>query len=729
MSGERATTDSSAARFALLSATTMIAHQVAGKATRDGLFLTHFDVAQLPKVVIASAIASIAGVLAMSWLLARYGPARLVPRMFVLSAALFVCEWILAGTQPAPAAVVLYLHMGTFGALLISGFWSVVNERFDPHSAKATIANVAAAATLGGLVGGFIAESVADIDVRAMLLVLAAMHAACAWSVGRVGSGTSTRAAAGAGLQVRSGLRVLAGSHYLLTMGGVMVLIAVVAALLDYALKAQAAASFAKGRELVGFFATFYAVVGVLTFGVQSLFGERALRRFGLSGTMAMLPLAVIGAGTVGLFVPKLLTIGILRAAEAVFANSFFRAGFELLYTPVAPAEKRPTKTIIDVASNRVGDLIGGGLLLALVWALPEPPPGIVIIVAIAFAAAALFVVYHLHTGYVAQLASSLRTGTVTPEAVEAVDSTTRAILAEWSPLAERELLRSRIARRRETVVRDGVPGDEVPRAPAPGWKAALVADLTSGDAARLRRALHSEHLDRSLTPWLIELLGNPVLADDARLELRWLVPRIVGQITDALVDPDTPTVVRQRLPSVIEVHHNPRAVEALMLGLEDPAFHVRYGCARALGRMLARARDLSVDPERVFAAVLREVDVDGDTWARQGELTPHDFDEALAVSAGQMDLSLQHVFALLGLVLDPVALNLAMHALASRDRTLRGTALEYLENVLPPDVRRGLWRHIGVQDGAPQSGRSSREILRDLERVGGAGDQRPRDH
>jgi hypothetical protein len=83
----------------------------------------------------------------------------------------------------------------------------------------------------------------------------------------------------------------------------------------------------------------------------------------------------------------------------------------------------------------------------------------------------------------------------------------------------------------------------------------------------------------------------------------------------------------------------------------------------------------------------------------------------------GRIDMSLQHVFTLLGLVLDPDAMHLAMHAVTSRDRAVRGTALEYLENVLPPEVRAGLWHHLGIDTVAPRSGRSSGEILEELAR------------
>ena len=52
-----------ATTFALASATLMIAHQVAGKATRDAIFLSHYEVTDLPKIVITAAVLSMIAVI------------------------------------------------------------------------------------------------------------------------------------------------------------------------------------------------------------------------------------------------------------------------------------------------------------------------------------------------------------------------------------------------------------------------------------------------------------------------------------------------------------------------------------------------------------------------------------------------------------------------------------------------------------------------------------------
>lgn len=741
--------ESSAITFALATATIMIAHQVAGKATRDALFLSYFDVTQLPKAVIAAAILSMLAVFAMSRLLTRQKPGTLVPIIFAVSAVLFLGEWIVFDIDPKLAAIILYLHMAIFGAILISGFWSVVNERFDPHSAKRTIARVAAAATLGGVLGGVIAQRVAAlVDVRAMLLVLSALHLACMVGVAGIG-GTARPIQEQA--KVRSGLQIIAGTPYLQQMGLLMILIALVAALVDYAFKAEASSRFESGEELITFFATFYAAAGVVTFVVQTVLGPRMLYRFGIGTTIAILPAAVFVGGIVSAAVTQVWTMVLLRGSHSVFANSFYRSAFELLYTPLPPERKRPTKTIIDVATDRVGDMLGGGLVLLLLALMTDLPSFVVICFAVLAAGAALYVVSRLHRGYVGQLARNLRKGSVSLAEDEVVDATTQHILAETTVFTERELLMARIKEHRaarsanppqlDTEVDTGELSDDevkaietksprlIPntaRMPSKSERfAGAVADLTSGDIAHIRHALRDDFMDMRLTPYLIPLLGNDKVASDARMELRWLVPRIIGQLTDALLDPELPLLVRQRLPGVLEVCHNHRAIHGLIQGLVDEEFNVRYSCARALTRMRSRNAELKIPEDVVFKAVQREVAVEAEVW--EGRALKIDTTLPLdgpvdAPALPKANRSLEHVFTVLSLVLDRDALHLALLAVYSTDRNLRGTALEYLENVLPDDIRRSLWRHIGVtRRRTPKTSRSRRTLVTELKQTAGA--------
>lgn len=696
--------DARSVRFALLTALVMIAQQVAGKATRDALFLAQFDVRELPKIMVLSAGLSVVGVLAMSTLLARVGPSRLMPRGFALSAFLFLVEWWLIGFAPHAAIVALYLHMGVVGVLLISGFWSVVNERFDPHTAKRTIIRIAAAATFGGIVGGLIAERVATYaDPRMMLLVLALMHAACVVGVRGIGTLGAPRRD-NRDPPVIAGVTLLVRNHYLIQMALLVLLGALVSGLLDYALKAETSMRYAEKPDLLGFFATFYAVIGLVTFAVQVSLGPWLLNRFGLGGAIFILPGAVLIGATVAAAFDHFWAYVCLRALESVFANSLFRSGFEVLYMPLAPDEKRPTKTIIDVGGNRLGDMLGGSLLLGLLALRPNIEPQWVVVTAAAVAGCSLWLMVRLYRGYVARLAGNLRSGWQPMAEGELTDATTRRIFAETTAAAERELLLGRVRQlegRSAATVAEAI--DE---------RAVVMADLNSGQADRIRVALHSAGLDVTMVPHLIPLLGQQDVADEVRTELRWLAPRVLGQLTDALLDPDVPLAARCRIPSVIEVVHSPRARDALLLGLEDAEFAVRFSCARTLVRFTRRSRSLMLPEDVVYAVVLRELGADEATWRGQTHVSGT-ADSTADVDEDELLVpSLQHVFTLLSLVLDGDALQLALAGVVSDEASQRGTALEYLENVLPTEVREALWDRLGVTEPVERSQRSPKELL-----------------
>ncbi|MBI4421665.1 MAG: hypothetical protein HY560_12640, partial [Gemmatimonadetes bacterium] len=221
-------------RAAALTSAAIIAYQVAGKATRDAFFLSTFDVTALPSAVLGSAVLSLAAVLAASRALTRWGPARLLPVVFSGSALLLLAEWALATRWPRLAAAAVYLHFNAFGALLISGFWSLVSERFDPRTAKRQVGRIGGAGTAGGLVGGLLAERMAvAFPVTAMLPVLASIHLLAAATVRGLagpwaGLGTDESERGGpAAAPPGSATQMLARIPHLRALAGMVLLVAI----------------------------------------------------------------------------------------------------------------------------------------------------------------------------------------------------------------------------------------------------------------------------------------------------------------------------------------------------------------------------------------------------------------------------------------------------------------------------------------------------------------------
>jgi hypothetical protein len=126
----------------------------------------------------------------------------------------------------------------------------------------------------------------------------------------------------------------------------------------------------------------------------------------------------------------------------------------------------------------------------------------------------------------------------------------------------------------------------------------------------------------------------------------------------------------------------------------------------------------VQIDPAAIFAVVLREVAVGRGVWESR-RLLDHDegadrgssLDAFVRTRAGE---SLAHVFTLLALVLPREPLQMAFRSLHTDDDQLRGTALEYLEGVLPAAIRQRLWPFIEPR-AASRTTRPRDEVIADL--------------
>ncbi len=672
----------------LVVAVLLMVMQIAGKATRDTLFLSEYDVWHLPKAMIFAAILSVAAVLGVSRATARVGPARVLRMVLALSTGLFLTEWALAATHPKVVAVLVYLHVSVIGAIVISTGWSVLNERFNPYAARNTFGTFAAAMTFGGVLGGLLAQRVGTaLSVTAMLPALA-LVGAVTLAVLTVIDSRVPPVTVPAPAASRLGLReLLFDVPFFRLMVLLVGMTAAAETLLDYALKAEAAARLAGEQQLIGFFSVFYAAVSLATFLVQTTLGRRALRRFGLGVSLAIQPLAVVVFGVTAMAMTRLWSIVLVRGSQAVLANSLFRAGFEQLYTPIPPQQKRPSKIIIDVGAQRLGDLAGSGLVMVVLLLAPVLATQTVLALAVAASGVSLYLMRLLHRGYVAQLARNLRAGVVTLDDDRLIDATTRRTYLRAAGPGTLPYRRQR-------------PGSVVRATDGARHLVDSVQAILTGEPDRIVPVLQRRPFDARLAAQVVPFLAESALADAAERALHSVAPKVAGQLADAFLAPATPLEARLRIPWLLVESGSALVPQVLMQGLKDDDFAIRYRS----GQMLAYLR--SLDPELVFdrdvvhRLAQRELKASSHDRAARDATVRRLNDPGHAAPAGPDEGAiggLGHVFNLLGLVNDTKVIKLAVLALRGEDEALRGTALEYLANVLPERLFNRLaahWRH-----------------------------------
>lgn len=694
----------SAIVLATLSGILMIAQLIVAKATRDTLFLSNFPVTALPVAMIITAAISLPAVLGGSSLIARVGPHRFLPAFLLANAVAFGLEWATLPTLPRVVVALIYLQVSLCGGLSISGFWSVINERFDPHSARRAIARIGFGFAIGGLLGGVLAERMTTwFGVRAMLLALVATNFTIALCV--VGLGAPQSVPEPPGTRV-SGLNTLARSSYLRGLALLVVLVAITSSTLDYSFKSSVATAVRQPERLAKFFAVYYMATSFITVVLQATASRYSLERFGIGATLSVLPALLLLGGGLSAVVGGLWAVVLLRGTQSVLASSFFRSAYEPLYTPLPPHKKRATKAIIDVAADQLGDALGSaGIWLALVLVPNRTWPASLTIAMFA-AGLTLWLSLKLQRGYVAELANSLRKGMVQVFDSDIRDATTRLTLSQTNSGIDRELLLREIAAARRTHT----AAPEVSK---------TVTELVSGDPLRIVRELQARPLNRRLVSLVIPLLEFEDTRNAVTQALQGVAAETIGQLSDALLDNELPASVRHRIPSILAKEANPRAVRALTQGLSEADFELRERCARAL--LALRRRDPMLCPPHalVLSAVKRELEVSSQIWHSRGSAMQESDPSLSQIGALNSNRSLQHVFTLLCLRLNPDELELALRALGTQDAKLRGTALEYLENVVPAEVKTALWPHLADnRTKQRRAHRSKVELAEELKRT-----------
>jgi ATP:ADP antiporter, AAA family len=645
-----------------------------------------------------------------------------VPATFAASGALFLLEWMLRSRAPLGTAVAVYLHISGAGPVLASGFWLIASERFDPHTAKRRYGHIAAAGTLGGLLSALATERIAAIfGVPAMLPLLALLQFSSAWFV----RATAVRGVGGPlplashedgnPAPSRSALRVLSEAPYLRNLAVLVLLGTTGAALVDYLFKARVIETFGRGDNLLRFFALYYAATSMLAFALQSSASRLVLERFGLAVSAGTPSGALLAGSIVGLVAPGFGSLLVARGGESVFRSSFFRAGYELFYTPIPSDEKRAAKTLIDVGFDRLGDGVGGGFVRLALLLAPASQSSAILSFAIVCSGGALFAASRLNRGYLGTLASSLvdlsrRAGSIDPTVAR---TTVSGIRSSW--LLRRDSAPSQSETRQTDVgsVRGGI--DPLSLEP----EVRDILSLRSRNRARVVEVLSREDgLAAGLVPHAITLLAWDQVADHALFALRKVAEERVGQLVDALLDPNQDFAIRRRLARVFSVCVSQRAASGLMFGLEDPRFDVRYQSARSLAAVVEKNALVQIDSTQIFAVVLREVAVGRGVWESRRLLDGIDegdgqtrLDEFVRARAGE---SLSHVFTLLSLVLSREPLQIAFRSLHTDDEQLQGTALEYLESVLPHAIRQRLWPFI-ERRSMKRSTRPREELMAEL--------------
>lgn len=307
--------------------------------------------------------------LAISRIRFRY----LVPSIygaFALSFLLFylVTPWFRDQTMVEKG---FYLWVTVFSLLNMSAFWSFMSDTFTQEQATRLFPFISTGASAGALVGPSVPlvfsaqlglENLMLIASIALLVVIP-----MTLYLGRIAPEPPADPKHGAAEDEQavggpwwSGFRDTLQSRYLLSIAAFVLLYVFVSSFIYFQQK-NILAEFSRS-ERTSILGGIDWVVNFLTFSCAFVMTGRMLRRFGMSVTLASVPLLlVLGMGALA-FAPMVTVLLAIQIARRVGNYAVTRPAREMLFTEVTKEERFKAKPVIDVVVYRGGDALSASL-------------------------------------------------------------------------------------------------------------------------------------------------------------------------------------------------------------------------------------------------------------------------------------------------------------------------------------------------------------------------------
>ena len=216
-----------------------------------------------------------------------------------------------------------------------------------------------------------------------------------------------------------------------------------------------------------------------------------------------------------------------------------------------------------------------------------------------------------------------------------------------------------------------------------------LVQD-EDGDVAREAIAAAGKRRRVSLAPLLIDALGRAELTDAAGTALAEIGGPAVPPAAAALKDDGVPAAVRRELPAVLLRIGTAGAERALVSSLLQADATVRHRVIASLNKLRASHPAVRLDPAVVELLLAAEIAGHYRSHQVLGPLRPRlaPDDPVLLALHASMDQEIERIFRLMALLLPQSGLHDAYVGVRSTNPAVRANALEFLENVLAPELR-----------------------------------------
>ena len=330
--------------------------------------------------------------LSMSFIMNYYS--RLVgrmPRLWVLPGTqvimvgLLVSFWLLFVTteegsiqQKLVSGAFFFFGRLLLGIFLISQFWTLANDIYDPRQAKRIFGFIGGGASLGGMAGSaIITFFTVYVGTVNQILISAGVLAVCFFLVLAIQrrmeppSKTSSFQTQQKIVGSSEAVSLLLNSRQLQLIALIIGFGALGAATLEQQLYMVTQEEVQGKDAITSFLGQIQLVISLFGFLIQVYFTTRIYRLFGIGFALAVLPFSLGTTAIIILLNPTLWASSLARVMDSAFRYSLDKTTRETLFLPLSSELKLKAKAFVDVTADRfIGKGIGSVVLLIAIKAM-----------------------------------------------------------------------------------------------------------------------------------------------------------------------------------------------------------------------------------------------------------------------------------------------------------------------------------------------------------------------
>jgi AAA family ATP:ADP antiporter len=354
------------------------------KSVRDSKYLLDLGAKELPFAYLSTAVI-------MGIVVAFHSKLQTkLPRglLIISSLIFFTLTCILSGflffqtTTWMP--IIFWVWATMFIMVLMTQFWILVNDIFNPRETKRLIGFFGSGGILGGILGGLLTGYLGRRIPDYLLFIAAGMVLLNVFIVNliflrikkqnpenekfRITDQKTSIVSKEIGF--RDCFQAVRKNYFLTLLAVAVTLTLIVSTLVDWQYKSVFEIKVLR-TDYISYFGYFNAVILVIPFFVQLLMTSNFIKRYGIRWSLLVYPLALFVC-TLGIaFFPVLGFAFVIKGSDKSLSFSLNQSIREILYIPIASEIKYKAKIFIDMFVNRFAKGIGALILMVFVF-LPE---------------------------------------------------------------------------------------------------------------------------------------------------------------------------------------------------------------------------------------------------------------------------------------------------------------------------------------------------------------------